>query len=424
MKRKIGYCKLGRSWNLDVKKASTVGGDIDCIRLLKRLATQNPDTEYFLIGKNSGEVPQTLGYPDNVVNPWSSTHGWKIPSVSAQMVKDDPSLYEMPMTVFRELTKDVHLDGMITWVGQHSSTNSRIPAIDGNWKDGPFTTPLVSSINYTGYLLDYCDQHGVEPLFLVPDPRNTVKVRDLRIPLKFPVLAQYEEIRNIKQDLGPDVGVKQVKQKYIYSALEMTALDEPSSIPFAEHIGEDSWKTRDSFVLISNENKRDVPFPRSELVREWLIPHFPDVKIYGTWSDEGKAELGRDIQSIPVSTMYETLRSALATITFPASGSKWVTSKVWEAFASGTVCFIHPRYDMRGLSLPRNPWNDEISKFLHVSSAREMANKVAMLRLDYNLWLKIVMAQRQLFVDRFSFYKGGTLKIEECLNQRLMEKVA
>ena len=53
---RIGYSKIGRSWCLDPAKASTVGGDLDQIRLLKRLAHKHPEHEFFLIGRGRIEI--------------------------------------------------------------------------------------------------------------------------------------------------------------------------------------------------------------------------------------------------------------------------------------------------------------------------------------------------------------------------------
>ena len=68
---KIAYGKIGRSYNLSFTKQSTLGGDIDVTRLLRRLAWKYPQHEFILLGRNSGERPMDLGYPSNVTNPWT-----------------------------------------------------------------------------------------------------------------------------------------------------------------------------------------------------------------------------------------------------------------------------------------------------------------------------------------------------------------
>ena len=76
---------------------------------------------------------------------------------------------------------------------------------------------------------------------------------------------------------------------------------------------------------------------------------------------------------------------------------------------------MHPRYDSMGLSLPRRPWTDELSQFLHISSPLELKNKVEQLVTDYSLWAKIVKAQREFYEQRFNTYAGGAAPVEKYL---------
>ena len=193
MSRLIAYGKIGRSWNLDPRKASTVGGDLDVQRGLTRLATQFPDDTIVLLGRNSGEDPHTLGYPPNIINPWAyaiySETPWKMPAV-----KD----FDAFITRWREMS-DMLITGeerhrvthIVLWVGQHGSSNMPIPQIGQDWGAGPVTNPQISAMNYGSYLLDFVNRSGLEPILLVPDPRNYLKCRDLKNPLRQPILAQY-----------------------------------------------------------------------------------------------------------------------------------------------------------------------------------------------------------------------------------------
>lgn len=117
---KIGYGKIGRSYNLDIGKATSVGGDSDVLNLLMRLAKQHPEHEFILVGKNSGEVPQTFGFPDNVINPWTEwKKDWKMPT--------DPKDADKAVEMFRRISGNLHeeLDAMIVWAGQHGSAKDR-----------------------------------------------------------------------------------------------------------------------------------------------------------------------------------------------------------------------------------------------------------------------------------------------------------
>lgn len=419
---RIGYCKIGRSWNLDPAKASTVGGDLDVIRLLKRLALRNPEHEFFLIGRNSGENPQSVGFPSNVVNPWSGA--WKLPTLGMSQLKKNPDCLWDPIRQFEELTRGLELDQLIMWVGQHGACSFPIPAVGGDWINGPMTNPQVSFINYASYITDFCNKKQIEPIFLVPDPRNYVKMRDLAVPVTKPVLAQYRFTRDYKQDFGTvdrDNGkVKTTPHRYIHSMIEMTALDDPNLIDF--DASETAFASKKNIGLISNENRREVSLPRGELIKKWLLPNWPDIEIYGNWSEAGLAELGRAaIDPVPTSNMYSTLKKFKCTMTFPASGSSWVTSKVWECFASGVVCFIHPKYDEQGSSVPH--WSSSVddedlkllSAWLRVCSPTVLKDRVEKITSDYDLWHKIVSAQRRVFERRFEKSRGGCRYVEQQL---------
>ena len=420
---RIGYSKIGRSWCLDPAKASTVGGDLDQIRLLKRLAHKHPEHEFFLIGRNTGEDPQALGYPDNVVNPWGPGR-WRVNTIGQAKVNKDPQVVYQPARDFWELAQDIQLDDMIMWAGQHGGSSLPIPPVDYSWASEQRTTPQVSFVNYGSYLLDFCNRKQLEPLFLVPDPRNYIKMRDLAVPVTRPVLAQYAFNREYKQDFGllgestpgyPDKTVKLTKHHYIYSGIELTALEQPHTSHGVDSldISEEGWRRRQDVGLISNENRREVTDPRAALVNRWLLSNFAGAEIYGTWSDKGMEEINRRPEPVPTQDMYKTLRRFRSTITFPASGSGWITSKIWECFAAGTVCFIHPKYDVQDNAGLRGYY----LKFLRVTSPEDFKKKVLELNTNYELWRTIIVKQNEFFRDKFAAYEGGAKIVSQHLKQ-------
>lgn len=437
----VGYSKLGRSWNLDPAKASTVGGDMDCIRLLMRLAWDNPQHTFLLVGRNSGEDPQTLGYPHNVVNPWVDR--WYHPGAQWKEIKAKGKPFvDQWLDDWREVSADVELDRHVMWLGQHGTSNSCIPNIGHDWGDGEFTTPQASMLNYCGYLLDVVRRTGVAPILLCPDPRNYVKSRELITGPEGRIIAQYEQVRPLKCEqfdtwAHPHVpanndhpgerenSVWVINTEYFYAALELTALDEPGSIIFAEEPGEHT------LGVISNENRRYVgKKARLDLLKEWVLDRYPDVPLYGKWHKDSEEEIGRKVESIPVEQMYQQLRTFRSTITFPASGSGWATAKPWEAFAAGTVMFFHPWYDDQGHIMPiegRPHWTDhaglipredlqKLSDFLRVSTPEEFFERVEAIENDDDLWRKITELQRSYFECAFMYWGGGARPVAEAIN--------
>lgn len=440
----IAYSKLGRSWNLDPKKASTVGGDLDVVRLLMRLAWDHPEHTFYLVGRNSGEHPQKVGYPGNVVNPWAT--GWDMPTVSYPEIKAGGKEYvdEFVEHWRRNAAELPDIDHHVMWLGQHGGANTPIPQVGYDWDDDKkLTTPQMAFVNYCSYLLDYCNQHFQQPLLLCPDPRNYLKAREMRFGPRYPILAQYAYDRMAKFEQydqwsedgtprfeGHHPGERQQSLwvcdvPYEYSGLELTALDEPHLIEFAEEPGEHT------FGVISNENRKEVTLDRLTLVQGWVLPLGDDVPLFGKWSDKSMEALGREIDSVPTHKMYDTLRTFRSTFTMPASGSGWATAKPWEAFAAGTVMFFHPAYDDQGHIMPiegRPHWTDapgsypqreelqQLSNFLRVKSPEDLRKRVEAVAQDNDLWRKATRLQRTYFEEAFKHWRGGARRIEEELN--------
>lgn len=421
---KIGYAKLGGSFSLNESKVSPNGGEIDIIRCLRRLSEEYPNDEIVLVGKNSGEHPLELGYNRNVINPWHKAQ-FKLPTLRhTQDPKEMQALIKNQVDQLKPYFEN--LDAIVIWLGAHGSSNIPLPLSGKNWYDNEsLAKPLVAFINYCSYLLLSLDNLKCEPIFLCPDPRNTIKFSELRKRLKYPVIAQYNDVRNIKHDQycqspeewdkreaelkiedpeGYREGSKWMsKATYIYSGLEFTSLNAPKEVkPF---------KT-DLFGIISNENLKSNTCPRIKFIKE-IIETFEDPVIHGKWSKESQKELGKVIVPIHYTDFYSTLGSFKYTWTLPASGSKWCTAKIWECFMNKTLCFIHPRYDEQNHALKNYP---EIRKALTASSAKEVKEKIDKLEAKPEVYENLINKCYNIFVEQFNHYEGGLRHIKQLIN--------
>ena len=468
---KIGYSKIGRSWNLNPEKATSIGGDIDVINLLKRLSLRFPEHEFVLVGKNSGENPADFGYASNITNPWTQwKKDWKIP--------EDPRNSDLAVEQFRRISGDIHkeLDGMIVWAGQHGSANSRIPMIGSDWStppgwemtdydvsrgeewgnahndiitrgDGPaLATPQFCFIHYCSWLLDLISrwrEAGPGPLhreeiWLCPDPRNYLKCRELRWPQRKAIISQYDFVKYQKHErygrfpkelmkLDPD-GFKDKSQwvsnrQYVYGGLELTAVGSPEEIEFDPTMG------HNKFGMVINENLQNVKDNRLDLLKTWIFPNFPDAEIRGHWTDKSQLDMKRIIVPVPYPEAYKTMKTFATTLTTPASGSEWATAKPWEAFALGSVCFFHPRYDKQGHILPNKETYDLsideefLAFYLRVDSAEMLKERVKEVTSKPEFFDKIVRLQRQHFEKSFATWQGGTRAIGDRIMQGLGETV-
>lgn len=471
---RIGYAKIGRSYNLDIRKAGSVGGDADVLNTLRRLALKHPEHEFVLIGKNSGENPQEMGFPANITNPWTK---WKENFTSVP----DPVKADQFIEGMRELTGDAHLnlDAMIVWAGQHGSANSRIPMIGSDWDEPPGTefkagkspedlgtnehndlitggtaralaTPQFSFVHYVSWLLDFISRWREagpgptrrEEIWLCPDPRNYLKCREMRWPLKYPILAQYDFLRYHKSERYgrfPD-SLKEIEPNgyrenslwvsnlpYCYSGLELTAVSGPDDVPFDPRPGQHR------FGMVVNENLTGVADSRLQILQDWVFPNFTDASIRGHWTEKSQIAIGKAIDPVPYNEVMGVMKSFATTLTTPASGSGWATAKPWEAFALGSVCFFHPRYDDQFHILPSKDgsvgrYQDSRSRtladFLRVRDAAELVDKVQRLHDQPELYHTIVTEQRRHYEKAYAIWEGGTLSISDRIDLDLYQDSA
>ncbi len=423
------YGKLGRAINLDLKNASTDGGDVDVARALHRLATARPEDTFVVVGRNSGENPQDIGYPANVRNLWNEEPLCSM-KLSAGKMRQKSEYTDVIMENFGDVI--LGATGCIMWLGQHGTTNRKggLPTTKDREK---WTNPYDSSVIYCAYLLAIINRwRDVDPLareevWLCPDPRNYIKCRDNRWPLQHPVLAQYQYEREVSHerygingspsDFGFPRGVSWTdcdrpgrwfaKSRYVYSALELTALPAPDRVPF------DISNPRHEFGIISNENRAYVAADRLSAMKQWVLGWYPEVPLFGKWGKESQEALGREIAPVPLLSMLPTMAQFRATFTMPASGSEWATAKPWEAFATGTICFFHPKYDGQDWILRELP--QEVRNFLRVKTPAELEARVKQLSTDFSLYSRMAIAQREAYERRFAETRGGVAAILDRL---------
>lgn len=407
----VGYSKLGRSWNLDPAKFSTLGGDVDVWRTLYLLASRNPDDTYILCGRNSGDDPQAVGLPPNVVNPWTALRDQLKNDRKTWDKTDKTKLIEWYDANALELFRKC--DQHIVWAGQHGTSNTPIPPVGSMWDT--VTQPQDAFIIYCSYIIRGInawraeDPVAREEVWLCPDPRNYIKCRDLKWPLLRPVQAQYVQSRQQKferyaydEPVHPAFTVEKIedrhvwvaKTKYDYTRLEMTAVPDPALHPL--QLGHE----RQPFGMVVNENRAYVSVNRKDILKTWVMPYAPDCEIFGAWSKDSLEELGRpDIKVVELAQLHETNQRWRCTLTTPASGSGWATAKPWESFLDGTICFFHPKYDTQGHIIPVKPTGDEeldtLSSWLRVSSPEELWSRVQAIQSDDGTYMWLAQAQRR-----------------------------
>lgn len=414
---RIGYAKIGRSLQLTLSKCGFVGGDNEGISVLVELARRHPEDEFVIIGRNSGEDPRDIGLPSNITNPWVE---WQ-PEIRAWMKAN----ITLPLDIedhiklggwHRENTFPVlrNLDGFLIWIGQHGTSNYPIPRVEN---PAELTKPQDSFAHYVSYII-----HGInawrdvdpwnrEEVYINADPRNYLKLRDLKWPLRHPIITQFNYIHDIKHERYGDVAVPPAWKPYVkkveggvwcssfkneYHCLEVCGV--LPGTPVGDMLTYDeNFEGRQHFGLFINEARSYVKeeLSRRYVVKNYVLPLRPAF-IHGEWSDESLATLGIGIQPAPFDTFNDKYHSVRCTFTTPSSGSGWATTKPWEAFACGTVCFFHYHYDLQK-HISGAIADPEIRGFLRVFNPSQLAERVTRLQTDKGLWLKIIRAQRAAY---------------------------
>lgn len=414
----IGYSKIGRSIQLPPSSWDSAGDNEPPV-LLSKLARRNPQHTFIIVGRNTGERPEDIGLPANVINPWANEDrrayvrdGLK----RARELQGQERLAWM-QAILSNASTDlfIGLDGFVNWVGQHGTSNQMIPKVNGG---GVLTNPQDSFVNYAGYIIrginDWRseDPYACQEVHLCPDPRNYLKARDLMWPPS-PIVGQYDWRKKEKhfrfgstydpEEFGgrlfehssyalpttwAEDGVWSATHVYEYQRLETVGI--PSTLECSYE-----WEGRSHLGIIINEARGYVKLNRLDAMRDWVMPLRP-TWVYGRWSDKSAATLGiTGVQPIAWHAQWDALRSVRCTFTTPSSGSHWATTKPWEAFACGTVCFFHPEYDKQDHVLTDAP--RELHQWLRVKTPEELAKRVEVLSQDQDAWSWLVTEQRRLF---------------------------
>lgn len=426
---KVLYGKLGRAMPLVLEKCGTLGGDVECTPVIKALAERHPDDTFYIFGRNSGETAAEAGLPTNVINPWTE-YGWRAELrdfikrsgfTGNFTVEEQLTLTAFMDQLVRELVDDA--DAVVGWIGQHGTTNRPTPGIT-KASTGRLTRPQDFSVIYCSYFLNAInrwrdhDPFTREEVWLNADSRNYLKMRDLAWPLQYPVLtqrnyehtmrhergerelrvdAQWERAANAKQLDKHGHAIWESDVRCAYSRLEINAL--MPGTPFGDLVSfSDDFDRPGRFGLFINEARAYVSdaTKRVNALRDYAIPAQPYF-VHGTWSKKSQEELGVAIEPAPWSEYYPKLHSVKCTLTTPSSGSGFATTKPWEAFAAGTVCFFHPLYDDQNHILSGLP--EVAQQWLRVKHPGDFQRKLHEVSNDRDLWTWLVGVQRAYFVE-------------------------
>jgi len=393
---KIGFAKIGQSWEPRLSHATT--GQVDVVRSLTRLRLGRPNDEWTVIGKTRADP--RASFP-GVRAPW-----WDGELTAARAA--GPAAEMSAMIPWAE-----KLDALVIWLGQIGGAATPLPKLDGS---GPIR-PLQMDERYAAYICALVNcWRELNPtrdvVWLCGDARNRFALHDFRAPPSRSILAQYDQTKNGVFWQGGSTFHRSA-YTYAYGAVELTGVPDPGDWPTVFNGGV-PFGNREAFGVVANENKRVSQNGRAAILRDW-VGDVDALELYGAWSPAGLAEMGRTrpVARVPEAELPRTVGRWKATLTMPASGSGWATSKPWEMFAAATVCFFHPAYDDQGHviattpSAARSAEEELLVEWLRPKTPGEFHASLSLVTRNVALWERLVAAQHKHLTDRFLAERGG-----------------
>jgi hypothetical protein len=334
--KNIGFCKVGKSVKFRNTKYSPIGGDNEASCTLRALANNNPDKNFYIIGRsdfatlNDTEKANLFPY-DNVIDVWEGV-GLDI----------SQKYFNHIITYFKE--KDITLDFTVMMVGQLSNVTipDRIEKVrEGN--DGKPAATLDMSKWYTTPIFTWLNEEKPPYIEIVNDPRYTIKQpRDLfHMPMRS--LGQYDydyETFAIRNYDDQERITRVVHSEY--AGMETAFCGD------YEYTQDVNLNRKTDFMVVLNEGKPS----RYDLLKEWVLNKFDDVEIYGKWEHDAVNVDSRFQGSARIDQLQKKLRDVKFTFIIPIKEG-WVTSKYIEMIHAGVIPFLHPTYDtQRHLPIP------------------------------------------------------------------------
>lgn len=467
---RIGYACLGRTMKFDSGRWG-FQGDAEKPNLLHRLADRNPDVKWVVVGHNdAGEFLEP-----NVENPWHEARARA--AATPPRPRDQAGWYQSPfepywtnkpawwcseVSGFEDDLVDLisDLDGVIIHVGQHAPTQIRIPQTGNTWQQ-TWSDPNLDGNKVYDSMQAYCRYiiRGINALgdktlgrapivWLVPDPRNYLKARDVKWPSGTDqVLSQYQFTRRQRHErfmdprtayeFMPDVRRYDVKlqrngelweaqHNYRHCDLELMILP--------DHWHEVRWTGFDQRIpvgIATTSTKASVlgnNRRRSQLVSEYLLAAFPDAEVYGKWDAASLSDVpDGTVRDTTPDDFYTLLDRFRVTLSLPIVESGWSVAKNYQAWAARSVCFMAEQVDDQGWTLPsrrnvdgtrevgrvkdvpffsvRDDWTDAdltLAYWLRVETPDEFQQRARIASTDVTWWQWLTNQQFDLLSRRWN----------------------
>lgn len=386
--KNIAFAKIGKSILFN-HKGSSFGGEIEAPAIIASIANHNPDKTFYLVGKSNFSTlsdiqKRDIFNYDNVVDVWAG--------IKTQY---NETYYRHIINYFDE--KNIKIDYGIMMVGQIGTVT--VPNKIRQLKNpNLFASVIEMTKGYTTPIAVWLNKTKISYLEIINDPRYCLnQSRDMfHLPEKS--LSQYDytyKVRTIKSYDDQDLIYTDINATY--EGMEV-AYCYGRKFPVPDDI---NHKRTNDFVVVLNEGSKPS---RYSMIKEWVLDHHKNVKIYGKWEHENVKTDDRFVGSIPHEELQTMLKNVKYTFIIPISDG-WVTSKYIEMIHSGVIPFFHPSYDtQRHLAIP---------DFFRPKTPKEFQERIKLIQEDDEFYKTTIAKLRKLALKE-SYYDGS------FINEKIM----
>lgn len=377
----FAFAKVGKSIKFLKNNYSAIGGDNEPSCVLRALANNNPDKNFYLIGRSDfsrlSENERLNLFPyENVIDIWED---FKTPKTQITGYE----YYDHPINYFKK--NGIEIDYGIFMIGQIGTVT--IPEKTEQIRDRSLIASVIDMTKwYSTPILHWMNSTNIPILEIINDPRyNLSAARDIIRPPTIS-LSQYDytyEKRHFTSFENQDLITTPVSVKY--AGMEKSFCMDYSKPTIS--------KNRNiPFMVILNEGKPS----RYNLLKEWVLNHIDDVKIFGQWSDNITSDDHRFKGSLHIDDVQRKLRDVRSTFIIPIAKG-WVTSKYIEMIQAGVVPFFHPTYDEQN--------HTDMPEFFRPSSPQELQKRILLMNDDEHYLKAINFLTHKYLTD--DMYNGN-----------------
>jgi len=322
--KNIGFCKVGKTIKF-ITPYSPIGGDNEAPQLLRALANNNPNINFYITGRSDfsrmSETEKCKQFKfGNVIDVFENQPGAAHEDAIINYFKD----------------AGIILDGTIMMVGQIGSVTIPNKTYRIREHRPPYAAVIDMTRNYTTPITKWWNENpDMKVIEIINDPRYTFKQpRDVLCD-PFVSLSQYTyeyEKTPIRSFEDQERVSKYVPVKY--AEMEKIFLCGRPLKPI-------NIKDRTiPFMIVLNEGKPS----RYDMLNEWVLSGVEDVEIYGKWDHPKTLSDERFKGSIQLDEVHEKLSHVRSAFIIPIADG-WATSKYVELIHAGVVPILHPSYD-------------------------------------------------------------------------------